>query len=150
MLERIQFLHWYVLQKSEDFSTDYQRSWDQFNATRNLMIRSAEWGNRSSSITVDKVLWPLPFLRVARLLCNKRSLSWTISWSHSQDSQDQNSLKKYLTITLSENKPGETASNKPGDTARKRPSLDLVDWQHTMGWRPPSPEIGDRWRPSTN
>ena len=29
-------------------------------------------------------------------------------------------------------------------------SPDLAGWQHTMGWRPPAPEIGDRWRPSTN
>ena len=43
--------------------------------------------------------------------------------------------------------PGDTASNKPGDTARKPPVLDLAGWQHTMGWRPPSPRIGDRMAP---
>ena len=47
-------------------------------------------------------------------------------------------------------KPGDTASYNPGDTARKRSSTDLAGWQHTMGWRPPSPGIDDRWRPSTN
>ena len=47
-------------------------------------------------------------------------------------------------------KTGDTASNKLGDTARKQPSPALAGWQHTMGWRPPSPELGDRWRPSTN
>ena len=67
------------------------------------------------------------------------------------------------------NKPGDTARKQPGDTARKQPGdtarkttwrrsqkinlatqpekppvLDLAGWQHTMGWRPLSPGIGDR------
>ena len=68
--------------------------------------------------------------------------------------------------------PGDTARKQPGDTARKQPGdkarkttwrhsqknnlatqpeklpvLDLAGWQHTMGWRPPSPGIGDRMAP---
>ena len=77
--------------------------------------------------------------------CPGLSLDHT-AWIYSQD---RNQLTKYLT-TLSENKSGDTASNNPSDTARKRPLPDLAGWQHTMGWRPPSPEIGDRRRFSTN
>ena len=50
---------------------------------------------------------------------------------------------------------------KPDDTARKTDYLaplsetkpspnDPAGWHHTMSWRPPLLEIGDRWRLSTN
>ena len=70
--------------------------------------------------------------------------------------------RKHLTIVS--NKPGDTTRKQAGVTARKTtwrhsqknhlatqpekpPVLDLAGWQHTMGWRPPSPGIGDRMAP---
>ena len=159
------------------------------------------------------------------LLDSWLTLSWTIPWSHRQDSQDYNTLTNVRKRTLAkparnnlttqsvtnlatqpeeqpgdtvrkttwqhsqknnlatqpEKQPGETArkttwrhsqknnlatqpEKTPGDTTRKttwrhsqknnlatqpekRPSPDLASWQHTMGWRPPSPGIGDRMAP---
>ena len=33
---------------------------------------------------------------------------------------------------------------------KKSSSTDLAGWQHTVGWRPPSLGIGDKWHPSIN
>ena len=109
------------------------------------------------------------------LLDNWLTLPWTISWSHSQDSHDYNTLTNVRKRTLAKparnNLTTQSVTNlatqpekQPGDTARKttwrhsqknnlatqpekQPLPDLAGWQHTIGWRPPSPGIGDRMAP---
>ena len=58
--------------------------------------------------------------------------------------------------TQPEKQPGNTArkttqrqsqKNNLATQPEKRPSPDLAGWQHTMGWRLPSPGIGDRMAP---
>ena len=69
------------------------------------------------------------------------------TWRHNQ----KNNL-----ATQPEKQPGDTArkttwrhsqKNNLATQPEKQPSPDLAGWQHIMGWRPPSPGIGDRMAP---